>query len=67
MSKAIDGAVVLTVDETASFLRCHRSTIYRLINRKDANFPHFRVGSDYRFLQGDIEDWMRAQVAVNGD
>ncbi len=48
---------VMDIFETAEFLRCHISTIYRLIGK--GGLPWFRVGSDYRFDRRKIEEWTR--------
>lgn len=47
---------VMTVRELADYLRCHSSTIYRLI--KQHELPHFKVGSDHRFRRDQIDKWM---------
>lgn len=46
---------VLTVKETADYLRIHTSTIYRLLKKRQ--LPAFRVGSDWRFNVEDIDHW----------
>jgi excisionase family DNA binding protein len=50
---------VLTVKEMARYLRCHVSTLYRLVDRGD--IPHFRLGSDIRFRRSLIEKWLDKQ------
>jgi excisionase family DNA binding protein len=41
----------------------HRSTVYRLLRNKE--IPAFKIGSDWRFHQEAINDWLnRAQQAV---
>jgi len=42
-------AELMTLIEVADYLRCHSTTIYRLVRKGE--FPAFRVGSDYRFLK----------------
>ena len=37
----------MTIAELAAYLRCNKSTIYRLI--KTEKLPAFRIGSDWRF------------------
>lgn len=51
--------VIMTVKELSKYLRCHPSTIYRLLKRKA--IPSFRIGSDHRFLRSSIDAWMHAK------
>jgi excisionase family DNA binding protein len=57
---------VLTLEETATMLRVHSSTIYRMLRKKE--LPAFRVGSDWRFNRESIERWVlyRETVEVRG-
>lgn len=48
---------VMTVDEVAAYLRCHPSTIYRMLRRKE--LPAFKIGSDWRFPREQIEAYVR--------
>jgi excisionase family DNA binding protein len=48
-------ANVLTLEEVASYLRVHPSTIYRLLKKKQ--LPAFKVGSDWRFNVESIDRW----------
>jgi excisionase family DNA binding protein len=41
----------------ARYLRCHPSTIYRLLKGKE--IPAFKIGSDWRFQKSTIENWLR--------
>ena len=50
-------AEVLTLEEVADFLQVHSSTIYRLL--KNRRIPAFKVGSDWRFNQNSIEQWVK--------
>ena len=50
---------VMTIAELATYLRCNKSTIYRLIKRE--RLPAFRIGSDWRFKRELIEKWMEEQ------
>jgi excisionase family DNA binding protein len=52
---------VMTVPELAAYLRVHDSTIYRMLKR--GLLPGFRVGSDWRFLKSNIEQWQVGQLA----
>ena len=38
---------ILTISEMADILRCHQTTLYRLV--KKGQIPHFRVEFDIRF------------------
>jgi excisionase family DNA binding protein len=49
----------MTIAELAAYLRCNKSTIYRLIKRE--KLPAFRIGSDWRFKRELIEKWMEEQ------
>ena len=48
---------ILTLKQVAEYLKCHTSTIYRLV--KHGGVPHFRLGSDIRFQKSTIENWIR--------
>ena len=50
-------AKVLTLEEVADFLHVHPSTVYRLL--KNRRIPAFRMGSDWRFDQESIEQWVK--------
>ena len=48
---------VLTLEEVADFLHVHTSTVYRLL--KNRRIPASKVGSDWRFNQESIEQWVK--------
>lgn len=48
-------ANVLTLEEVATYLRVHPSTIYRMLKKKQ--IPAFKVGSDWRFNVESIDRW----------
>ena len=48
---------VLTLEEVAQFLRIHPSTVYRLLRKQ--TIPAFKVGSDWRFNQESVENWVK--------
>ncbi|MBE3602499.1 helix-turn-helix domain-containing protein [bacterium] len=56
-------ARVMTLEEVASYLRVHPSTIYRLLKKKQ--LPAFKVGSDWRFNLESIDKW-RTQAEEAG-
>jgi excisionase family DNA binding protein len=49
----------MTVKEVADYLRCHPSSIYRLLRRK--KIPAFKVGFDWRFSPQAIDTWMNGR------
>jgi excisionase family DNA binding protein len=54
---------VLTLEETAEFLRVHPSTVYRLLRNR--SIPAFKIGSDWRFNQESIDRWIKEREANN--
>jgi excisionase family DNA binding protein len=50
-------STVLTLEEAADFLKVHPSTIYRLLKKRQ--IPAFKIGSDWRFNQESIEQWVK--------
>jgi excisionase family DNA binding protein len=48
-------ANVLTLEEVASYLRVHPSTVYRLLKKRQ--IPAFKMGSDWRFNVESIDHW----------
>ena len=56
-------ATVMTLEETAAFLRVHPSTIYRLLKKR--RIPAFKLGSDWRFSQESIERWIIERESEN--
>ncbi len=46
----------MTLEEVAAFLRVHQSTVYRLLRTR--SIPAFKMGSDWRFNQASIEQWV---------
>jgi len=50
---------ILTVGELSEYLRVHRSTVYRLLKRRE--LPAFKVGSDWRFNVESIDQWRMGQ------
>jgi excisionase family DNA binding protein len=50
-------AGVLTLEEVADFLHVHPSTVYRLLRNR--RIPAFKMGSDWRFNQESIEQWVK--------
>jgi excisionase family DNA binding protein len=54
---------VMTVDEVCTYLRIHKSTLYRLL--KHHRFPAFRMGDEWRFNVEDVYEWARLMERVN--
>lgn len=48
---------IWTVTMLARYLRCHPSTIYRLLKR--GQIPAFKIGSDWRFQKSVIDRWLK--------
>jgi excisionase family DNA binding protein len=59
-----DPEEVLTAKDLARYLRCHVSTLYRMVNRGE--IPHFRLGSDIRFRRSVIHKWLDKQDRRKG-
>lgn len=56
---------IMNVRELAAYLRCHQSTIYRLL--RAGKLPAFRVGSDWRFNRDRIDTWCLEQGENRGN
>jgi excisionase family DNA binding protein len=50
---------ILTLTQVAEYLKVHKSTIYRLVSRKE--LPAFKVWHDWRFDLNLIDRWRFAQ------
>lgn len=55
---------VLTLEEVAELLRVHRSTVYRLLRKRE--IPAFKMGADWRFNEASIESWIKRREAGGG-
>ena len=55
-------SVMMTLEEVAKYLRLHRSTVYRLA--REGIIPGFKVGSQWRFHKGRVDQWMAGQEAA---
>ena len=50
---------LMTTKEIVAYLRINRLTLYSLIKRrKNDPIPCFRVGGQWRFRKGEIDDWL---------
>lgn len=52
---------IMTLEEVAKYLRCHPSTVYRLLKRHE--LPAFKLGRDYRFNRDAIDHWTEQESA----
>lgn len=50
------GNDIMTLREVAEYLRVHRSTLYRMMRRRQ--LPAFRVNSYWRFSRREINRWV---------
>jgi len=48
---------LMTIEQVAEYLRVDKFTVYRLVTQK--KIPAFKVGSQWRFKQNLIEDWLK--------
>jgi excisionase family DNA binding protein len=52
---------LMTLQETADYLRVTRSTIHRLLKRNQ--IPAFRIGRHWRFNLEEIESWCSSRAS----
>jgi excisionase family DNA binding protein len=57
------GEVVMTTEEAAKYLQIHPRTLTRLA--WSGSIPAFQIGSHWRFLQSELDSWMRSEVRCN--
>lgn len=50
---------ILTTKEMCELLRIHQTTLYKAC--RASKIPHFRVGSDYRFVRKAVMEWLGAE------
>jgi excisionase family DNA binding protein len=48
---------ILTLTELARYLRCHETTIYRMM--RGHQLPAFKIGGVWRFKLDEIEKWQK--------
>ncbi len=53
--------VLMTINETATFLHISRANAYRLI--AEQGLPTYRLGGSVRTRREDIEAWLKEQKA----
>jgi len=59
-NQTLDAALanqMLTAQELAVYLRVNRSTVYRLLKKKQ--LPGFRIGSEWRFQIEEVNRWFK--------
>jgi excisionase family DNA binding protein len=58
---------IMTVLTLARYLRCDKTTIYKLLKKKQ--IPAFRIGSgpisDWRFFRSAIDEWIAQHEVTN--
>ena len=59
MTMFAERPAVMTIGEVASYLRLHEQTVYKMA--KNGDIPAFKVGNRWRFIQDDIDAWLRAR------
>ena len=47
---------IMTLDEVASYLRVHRSTVYRMA--REGSIPSTKVANQWRFKKERIDHWL---------
>jgi excisionase family DNA binding protein len=57
-------AKLMTVEETAGYLRVGKKTVYRLL--KQGKIPATRVGQQWRFNKASIDEWLHQTPAEIG-
>lgn len=53
---------LMTLSELATKLKVSRAGLYTRLKAGTVNIPYFRVGSSYRFIKTDVEDWLDKQM-----
>lgn len=54
----------MTVDEVCTYLKIHKSTLYRLVRHHQ--FPAFKMGDDWRFNVEQVIEWAQLMERRNG-
>ncbi len=55
---------LLTAEQVAGLLGIPRSSVYDYARRKHDPMPSLQIGRHRRFVQQDIESWLRRQRAA---
>lgn len=56
---------LMTLGEVAEYLRLSKDTIYRMV--QSGRIPASKVGSQWRFRQGDVDNWLEVNKNVTKD
>ncbi len=51
---------ILTVSETAAYLKLSKSKVYLMVQRKE--IPHIKMGKSVRIRTSDLINWIEKQV-----
>ena len=54
---------LLTTDQVARYLKVDKLTVYRLVAQR--KLPAFKVGNQWRFKKGLLEDWLRKNMNIS--
>jgi len=56
---------IMSVEETAKFLKLPKTTIYKYVKNK--TIPGFKIGKKWRFERNTLEEWLKVQMASQKD
>ena len=56
---------LMTLEEVANYLSLSKDTIYRMANA--GKIPASKVGSQWRFRKGDVDQWLDKNMNVRRD
>lgn len=51
---------LMTAEETCRYLKITQRTLYRYLRSR--RIPAFKLGSQWRFVRSDLEQWIRTRV-----
>jgi hypothetical protein len=54
---------IFDLHEAAAFLRCHPTILLKMI-KEDPTLPCAKLVEDYRFIEADLEGWLRARYTA---
>jgi excisionase family DNA binding protein len=52
----VDQSAVMTAQEVAGYLNCHKATVFKLVRR--GKIPGLRLGGEWRFLKSKLDKWI---------
>ena len=56
---------LMTIEEVAAYLRLSKDTVYRMA--QSGRIPASKVGTQWRFRQDDVDDWLDENRNVRKD